>query len=202
MGRETAAETGQAEEVEELEMEETEETEAIPDNKEEIEETKETKRTTARMEEVQRQLPKNLLPKLGVLYQESYLKEDDLQNQKISTSCSKVTLNSSQMAAPHRKVIITITPVKMETVMGEKINKSRHQMVQEETTMATKETIVHPIIKDQSQLAMEDQIGIRTIVIKITEDPQTTENSRTGITTLVRKRKGDHLIINHLNVRI
>ena len=49
---------------------------------------------------------------------------------------------------------------------------------------------------------MEDQIGIKTIVIKITEDPQTTENSRTGITTLVRKRKGDHLIINHLNVRI
>ena len=72
---------------------------------------------------------------------------DDLQNQKISTSCSKVTLNSSQMAAHHRKVIITITHAKMETVMGEKINKSRHQMVQEETRMATKETIVHPIIK-------------------------------------------------------
>merc|ERR1711997_1298906 len=85
--------------------------------------------------------------------------------------------------------------------MGEKINKSRHQMVQEGTTMVTKETIVHPIIKDQNQLAMEDQIGIRTIVIKITEGPQTPENSRTGITTLVRKRKGDHLIINHLNAK-
>merc|ERR1712150_410549 len=93
-----------------------------------------------------------------------------------------------------------------EKVMEGKINKSRHQMVQEEITMEINEIIDHPITKDQSQLATGDQIGtkttgIKTTEIKTAEDLQTTENSKTGITTLARKRKEGHQINNHLNAK-
>ena len=51
------------------------------------------------------------------------------------------------MKIRNQKVIITTTHAKMEMAMEEKINKSRHQTVQEEITMEIKETIDHPITK-------------------------------------------------------
>jgi len=75
-----------AEEAEEVEMEETEETEAVTNHKEEIEEIMEEERTTETAE-----LPKLLLRSLQLkqeeLFQESFPKEDDHQNQKTSISC-------------------------------------------------------------------------------------------------------------------
>jgi len=77
----------QAEEAEEVEMEGTEETEVITNHKEEIEEIMEEERTTVQTEELPKLLPRNLQPKQEELFQESFHKEGDHQNQKTLISC-------------------------------------------------------------------------------------------------------------------
>jgi len=94
----------------------------------------------------------------------------------------------------------------METAMDERTNINRHQMAQEKTITETKEIIVHPIIRDQNQLVMEDQIEIKTTGTTTTEttrDHPTTENNKIEITTLDKRRKeAHHHTNNQINVRI
>jgi len=86
--------------------------------------------------------------------------------------------------------------------MDERTNINRHQMAQEKTITETKEIIVHPIIRDQNQLVMEDQIEIKTTGTTTTEttrDHPTTENNKIEITTLDKRRKEAH---HHTNNQI
>jgi len=107
------------------------------------------------------------------------------------------------MVIPTKKA--TIMVVKMEMAMDERININRHPMAQEKTITETKEIIVRPIIRDQSQSVMEDQIEIKTtgITTETTRDHLTTENNKIEITTLDKRRKeAHHLTNNQINVRI
>jgi len=107
------------------------------------------------------------------------------------------------MVTPTKRA--TTMLVKMEMAMDERININRHQMVQEKTITGTKEIIVLPITRDQSQLVMEDQIEIKTTgtTTETTRDHLTTENNKIEITTLDKRRKeAHHHTNNQINVRI